>query len=100
MEKEDKNALTRRGALGQEVRDKKLNEILRYAIQVDKPITPNEISEKFEISYPTAQNWLLELAAKGYFRILEHGYYKFFMPNKDFILKKMDWEYDLIVKKV
>lgn len=82
------------GNLGYEVREKKQNELLKFLLKVNAPIGASTIAEKIGISHQTALIWLLEFAAKGYVTLVEHGFYKFFMPNKDKILKKFEWEID------
>ena len=54
--------------------------ILMYVCMAKLAVTPNQVSEEFEIAYPTAQVLLFELALEGHLELVNKGWARYFRP--------------------
>lgn len=63
-----------------EQREEIKKRILVLAVKSELALTTNEVSEKINISYPTASNLLFELALEGHLVMINKGWTQYFKP--------------------
>jgi predicted transcriptional regulator len=70
--------------LNYEERQEMKKRILILASRSEFPITPNQISEKFEISYSTAIALCFELLNEGFLKMQENSFHRNFILTTEY----------------